>query len=54
MEEARKTGFLKAKKRKISGRIMTEAPNAAYREVKDEDKRNCIRLGNYEMSGFSL
>lgn len=51
MKEARRSDFLKAKKRKISRRMMTEDPNAAYREGKDEDKRNFIRLDNYETIG---
>lgn len=32
---------------------MTEAPNAAYGEGKDENKRNFIRFGNYEIIGSS-
>lgn len=53
VEEARKSGFLKAKKRKISRRMMTEAPNVAYSEGKDENKRNFIRFDNYEIVGSS-
>lgn len=30
---------------------MTKAQIAAYRKVKDEDKRNFIRFGNYELIG---